>query len=48
MSALAMLAAALVPLNGAWQLKGWPTPDRGSVRTLEEVPAGARTLLTPP
>ena len=44
MSALAMLAAALVPLNGAWQLKGWPTPDRGSVRTLEEVPAGARTL----
>ena len=25
-------------LNGAWQLKGWPTPDRGSVRTLEEVP----------
>ena len=26
-------------LNGAWQLKGWPTPDRGSVRTLEEVPS---------
>ena len=39
MSALAMLAAALVPLNGAWQLKGWPTPDRGSVRTLEGVPS---------
>ena len=26
-------------LNGAWQLKGWPTPNRGSVRTLEEVPS---------
>ncbi|MBR0503891.1 MAG: glycoside hydrolase family 2, partial [Kiritimatiellae bacterium] len=31
--------ASSVSLNGAWQLKGWPTPDRGSVRTLEEVPA---------
>ena len=28
----------IVSLNGAWQLKGWPTPDRGSVRTLADVP----------
>ena len=35
MSSLLMLMAALVPLNGAWQLKGWPTPDRGSVRPWE-------------
>jgi beta-mannosidase len=34
-----MIAAAVVSLNGEWQLQGWPTPDRGSVRTLEEVPA---------
>ena len=25
----------VVSLNGAWQLKGWPTPDRGSVRPYE-------------
>ena len=31
--------AALVSLNGEWRLKGWPTPERGSVRTLEEVPS---------
>ena len=31
--------AASISLNGAWRLKGWSTPDRGSVRTLEEVPA---------
>ena len=27
--------APSISLNGAWRLKGWPTPDRGSVRTLE-------------
>jgi len=34
-----LLLATVVSLNGSWSLKGWPTPDRGSVRTLEEVPA---------
>ena len=33
-----MLAVFVVPLNGNWNLKGWPTPDRGSVRALGEVP----------
>ena len=37
-SVLAVLAATVVSLNGNWNLKGWPTPDRGSVRTLEDVP----------
>ena len=35
---LAVLTATLVSLNGNWNLKGWPTPERGSVRTLDEVP----------
>ena len=39
MNSMLMIAAAVVSLNGEWQLQGWPTPDRGSVRTLEEVPA---------
>ena len=39
MSGLVMVAAAVVALNGNWNLKGWPTPGRGAVRTLEEVPA---------
>lgn len=30
--------ASIVPLNGDWILKGWPTPERGSVRSLDEVP----------
>ena len=29
----------MLSLNGNWELKGWPTPARGSVRTLEDVPA---------
>ncbi len=40
----ALLAAAVLSLNGDWNLKGWPTPDRGSVRTLEKIPADALTL----
>ena len=39
MNSMLMIAAAVVSLNGEWQLQGWPTPDRGSVRSLEEVPA---------
>ena len=39
-----LAAAAVVPLDGEWQLKGWPTPDRGSVRTLGEVPAEAISI----
>ena len=39
MNSMLMIAAAVVSLNGEWQLQGWPTPDRGSVRTLEEMPA---------
>ena len=39
MNSMLMIAAAILSLNGEWQLKGWPTPDRGSIRTLDEVPA---------
>ena len=39
MNSMLMIAAAILSLNGEWELKGWPTPDRGSIRTLEEVPA---------
>jgi len=45
MNMLMLLAAAVVSLNGSWNAKGWPTPERGSVRTLEEVPAA--TLCVP-
>ena len=38
MSGLVMVAAAVVALNGNWNLKGWPTPERGAVRALDEVP----------
>ena len=38
-AAMVVLATAIVSLNGNWNLKGWPTPGRGAVRTLEEVPA---------
>ena len=36
---MVVLATAIVSLNGNWNLKGWPTPRRGSVRTLDAVPA---------
>ena len=39
MGLMTMVLATVVSLNGNWSLKGWPTPERGSVRTLEEVPA---------
>ena len=39
MSLTMAVLATVVSLNGNWNLKGWPTPVRGSVRTLEEVPA---------
>ena len=40
-----LMLATLVSLNGNWNLKGWPTPDQGSVRTLGEVPAETLSLL---
>ena len=39
-----LMLATLVSLNGNWNLKGWPTPDQGSVRTLGEVPAETLSL----
>ena len=39
LACLAVQAANVVSLNGDWNLQGWPTPERGSVRTLEDVPA---------
>ena len=44
MNTLMLLATSLLSLNGDWQLKGWPTPDQGSVRTLEEIPAEAMSV----
>lgn len=44
MNTLLLLATSLLSLNGDWQLKGWPTPDQGSVRTLEEIPAEAMSV----
>ena len=44
MNTLALVATALLSLNGDWQLKGWATPDQGSVRTLEDVPAETMTM----
>ena len=38
-AAMVVLATAIVSLNGNWNLKGWPTPRHGAVRTLEKVPA---------
>ena len=39
MGLMTMVLATVVSLNGNWSLKGWPTPERGGVRTLDEVPA---------
>ena len=39
MTGLTLLAAAVLSLNGNWSLQGWPTPARGSVRSLSDMPA---------
>lgn len=43
---MVVLATAIVSLNGNWNLKGWPTPRRGAVRTLDAVPAAGAVRFT--
>ena len=43
-SLLVVLATTFVSLNGNWNLRGWPTPERGAVRTLDEVPVAEVTV----